>query len=409
MRRMLRLALFCLLPMPVWAQPLALSLDAALHRALGRPEVMRQVEAARAEGAGLEQLAARWPNPEFSVDQEQVSGGGSETTERIYALSQTFDVSGERPLRRQAAAAAARVRQAQVSELTHGIREQVRTRYFEALYAQHQTRTLDGWLARLAQLTDDLLAQVERGEASRYDYQRLAQTRLAFSARQMRAEAGSKRQLARLRVLVGLPKGTELRLTDELVPPAPPTLAALRDAADRHPELTRLAALRDQTRLDARTERRAVVPDPRFTLGRKTVRGSGLDEDGYVLGLSLPLPVFDRHSGQVAIASARAADRDAEYLLTRATHIYGMEADWMAYVQLRERLVTQIAAAEASAEALVSAAEAGYAGAEQGVLELADAYEVALSTLLDSLALAHEARVAHSELVAHLHGDHPHD
>lgn len=399
--------LIALVPMQASAQSLSLSLQAALDRALNRPEVTQQFQSLRSEGEGLEQIASRWSNPEFSFDQEDVSGGGSESTERIYSLSQTFDISGERTLRREAAAAAKRAKQSEVAVRAHDIRDEVRTRYFEALYAQRQVQTLDDWVERIARLTRDLRTQVERGEASRYDLQRLEQTRLAFSAEQSRAQATRTRQRARLLALVGLPVSSDITLTEDLIPPPAPALEVLRESADRHPELNKLAAQRDEARLSARAEQRATLPDPSISVGAKTVTGTGPDQDGYVLGLSLPLPLFDRRNGQAGIAAARAADRNAEYHLIRTTHLAEIEADRAAYVQLRERLLAQVNASETSAESLVTAAEAGYAGAEQSVLELADAYEVALNTLLDVLALTFEARTAHSELVTHLHGDHP--
>jgi cobalt-zinc-cadmium efflux system outer membrane protein len=396
-----------LVPIQASAQSLPLSLQAAFDRALSRPEVTQQFQSLRSEGEGLEQIASRWSNPEFSFDQEEVSGGGTETTERTYSLSQTFDISGERTLRREAAAAAKRAKKSEVAVRAHDIRNEVRTRYFEALYAQRQVRTLDDWVERIARLTSDLRKQVERGESSRYDLQRLEQTRLAFSGEQSRAQATSTRQRARLLALVGLPVSSHITLTEDLIPPPAPALEALREVADRHPELNKLAALRDEAQLSARAERRAALPDVGVSLGVKTVSGTGPDEDGYVLGLSVPIPLFDRRNGQAGIAAARAADRNAEYHLIRTRHLAEIEADRAAYVQLRERLLAQIGAAETSAESLVTAAEAGYAGAEQSVLELADAYEVALNTLMDVLALTFEARTAHSELIAHLHGDHP--
>ncbi len=405
----LSVLLIGLVPMQAAAQSSSLSLQAALDRALNRPEITQQFQSLRSEGEGLEQIASRWSNPEFSFDQEDVSGGGSDTTERVYSLSQTFDISGERTLRREAGVAAKRAKQSEVAVRAHAIRDEVRARYFEALYAQHQVQTLDDWVERIARLTGDLRTQVERGEASRYDLQRLEQTRLAFSAEQSRAQATGTRQRARLLALVGLPVSSNITLTEDLIPPPAPALEALRESADRHPELNKLAALSDEARLSARAEQRAALPDLGVSFGVKTVSGTEPSQDGYVLGLSVPLPLFDRRDGQAGIAAARAADRNAEYHLIRTAHLAEIEADRAAYVQLREHLLAQVNAAETSAESLVTAAEAGYAGAEQSALELADAYEAALNTLMDMLALSFEARTAHSELVTHLHGDHPHD
>ncbi|MCG7915710.1 MAG: TolC family protein [Candidatus Thiodiazotropha weberae] len=406
---LLPVLLISFVPMQASAQSLSLSLDTAFDQALNRNEITQQFEALRMEGISMEQIASRLPNPEFSFDQEEVSGGGSETTERVYALSQTLDISGERTFRYKAATAAKRAKQSEVALRAHDIRNEVRARYFEALYAQRQARTLDEWLERIASLTSDLRTQVERGEASRYDLQRLEQTRLGFSAMQSRAQATVTRQRARLLALVGLPVSSNVTLTEDLVPPPAPTLEALHEAAERHPELNMLSALSDEARFSARAERRAALPDLNVSLGVKTIRGTGANEDGYVLGLSVPLPLFDRRNGQTGIAAARAADRNAEYHLIRIKHLAEIEADRAAYVQLREHLLSQISAAETSAESLVTAAEAGYAGAEQSVLELADAYEVALNTLMDLLSMTFEARTAHSELVTHLHGDHPND
>lgn len=222
----------------------------------------------------------------------------------------------------------------------------------------------------------------------------------AFDVRISRAHASRQRSLAQLAYLLGedTDAATLQRLSGDLMPEEPPPLQTLLQGVTNHPQLQNLQAQAQASELTAQAESRAAIPDVTLGVGRKELTEFGQSSDGNLISLSVNIPLFDRNQGKRAKAKAAARTSSAEYQLTLAELRGEIRGRWL---QLRELLLSakQFRNTNAnSTEQLVHAAEAGYRGAEVGVLELVDAYENALDAEIRVFELQKQARDAQVDL-----------
>lgn len=123
------------------------------------------------------------------------------------------------------------------------------------------------------------------------------------------------------RVATGL-AATEQAATDKVAAePRPFTLPTLDDALERaraeRPELRAAAAALDAARLRRTAERLATLPEIGLTGGMKTTNGI----TGAVIGVTVPIPLFDRNGGARELAAgelriAEAHRREVESAIT---------------------------------------------------------------------------------------------
>ena len=119
---------------------------------------------------------------------------------------------------------------------------------------------------------------------------------------------------------------------------------------------------------------------------------SALSDRGTTISLTVPIPLFNRgqHDGTLAKAQAAVAtSRHEAQLLSARAEIEAAYRDVMRRREAEERY-RQLA----DTEELVRTAEIAYDEGEKSILELLDAYQVALNVRTRSLALAAYARKA---------------
>lgn len=369
----------------------------SLRIGLARVEVTDLARGHIGEAEADAQEAGLWANPTLEYSRDQ-SRNGTGVQEETWQLSQPFDFSGRRGLKRgageqrvAAAEADARLYRAErTSEIRHS--------FFQLLLRERQLVALDGWVNRFADIERVVGKLRAAGEVSGYDLRRLARERQAVNAR--RAE--TRAELARIReqfaALLGADLAAYAGTSGHLQPDAPAGLETLLGKLDTRPDLAALGARATAADLDGRAAARGWMPE--VTLGVGTKRGDyGFGHETLTsFSAAIPLPVFDRQQPGERRAAAQAMAARAEYRLARSR----------AEGQLRglHRQVTQLAAAadhyrrEAVAPSadLVRIAEAAYRAGESTVLELLDAYKGTLEAETTALDLEWKAREARIEL-----------
>lgn len=252
------------------------------------------------------------PNPEIEMTAENF-GGSSETSgfgsaETTLQIAQTIELGGKRAARRESARDERRaVRLAFADERLSAARD-ARLAYVEVARAQRSVENaadrVDAAREAAATLADDAAAVAAA---------RVETRQVEIELRHARAE------LKRARHDLAAMWGNEPEFTgvvdtlDQL--PALPPIDELLDRTASHPHVAaaRAAVAAAETGRDlARAE---AVPDLTPSFGARRFHES--DETAFVVGLSLPLPLFDRRSGerraaQIRVRQAREALRSAE-------------------------------------------------------------------------------------------------
>ena len=290
---------------------------------------LRALREAAAAAAGRERQAGAWLNPTFAYGHERTSRGGATNAQHIAQLEQPLELGGQRGARRQAArlrreAAEWRLAAAQ-SRLDHDV-----TRAYALAIAADRRAALAAQAAEAFVEAERVSARrLAAGDVSGYADRRLKLEAARYAAQ--RAVAALARRTARLE-LAALLTSAPNTLADRLVLTDSTLLTALagtaaphlrtapaadslqRIARTRRADLRALALQQEALAAEARLAGRERIPVPTIAAGYKTeeAAGGGDGFNGFVAGLSLPLPLWDRRGGAVQAAEAEARRADAE-------------------------------------------------------------------------------------------------
>jgi cobalt-zinc-cadmium efflux system outer membrane protein len=333
---------------------------------------------------------------------------GGRSTESSIQVFQTFDISGRRELRREAAGNRLDAARFDEQDRRLGVVIEVRRLFGEALYRQQHRAALIDWIKRIDSAVGIVTKLAGAGEASGYDRRRLEREAQTVRARVASAAADYSRAREVLRGLTGEPAALAAALDGTLMPDASPSLASMQRALRQRPDLASLhsqAAAFDRERSAAE---RAWVPDVTLGLGHKRIDELNRADSGVMLALSMPIPVFDRGQAGEQRARAKANILRAEQTLKLARSEAELSGIWQQAEGLRKAAEAFRRESLGSSRDLTRIAEAAYRAGEGGVLELLDAYRAELEVETTALDLELRARLARIELDA-LSGEKTHE
>jgi cobalt-zinc-cadmium efflux system outer membrane protein len=339
-------------------------------------------------------LAARaYPNPELSYSREQTFGS-SGTAENYLVVSQTLDIGNRRRLRGEAGDLRAEAARLDGGRTVLAAAAEARLRFYELLARQLRVAAFERWTAQVGEALSIVTRREKGGEAAGYDRKRLEREAALANARLATARAEAERARTQLRAVMG--NGAVAVVAGTLLPvDGPPSIDELRARGAKRPELRALDRLVDATDLERKAAAKWWVPEPRLELGWKGISfEAGGRSDGFVAGVSLALPLWDRSRGATitALGEARAArGRHALLELDLAAQLDGLRAE---AVQLRS-IAIDFEKSTISAD-LLRMTSRGYEAGELTLLELLDAYRGAQedeATAIDMELAARRARI----------------
>ncbi len=261
-----------------------------------------------------------YPNPAVGIEAEDVPADGMRVDQgesRVF-VSQPLVIGDRRRTARRLGRAETDVDVQAVRVLLHELQARIRSTYVELAYLAAHERLLTAWIAevearqRLAgERADAGAAPPSEAQRIMVEYELLVQERERVVQRQAAGRA-------RLEALLGVNALPHERLKPALV--EPDALPAVDNARNlllsRHPELHRhrLAIAAAETR--ETHERSLRVPDPE--IGIAYSRNHAHDENLVQLGISIPMPAFDRRQGHIAAARSEVeANRSAASAVER--------------------------------------------------------------------------------------------
>jgi len=382
----------------------ALTRSKAVRSALGDdPGIAAAREGARAAEASVRQAGAR-ANPTLDVQLEDFGGtdsfSGTGSAQATYSLSQEFSLGGDRRARKRAAeqnAVAAGIR-AGLSRAD--LQEAVELAFVEAQAAEALAKIAE---ARVA-TAKDLSAAVARRVAAARDPAAagsraaagLAEAEAAMTTAAARANAAK----AMLASYWGGPSNISIDLQsferpDQRNEGGGPT----PDIALAEAERARASALID-------VERARQAPDPSVRAGFRQLRET--HSSAFVVGFSVPLPIWNRNSGAIAAARAEASRADYEVKarareLAResvllASQLDAARAEIAAYA---ERVIPRTERAEA--EALSAYAQGGLSTID--VLDAQAALAEARERQVAALLMFHRSEIRLARLTGAMSAD----
>lgn len=285
-----------------------LTLRDALRLALLRnPELkVYSLEIRAREAQALQ--ASLWPNPEVEVEVENFGGRGAtrgmQAAESTLLLSQLIELGGKRKKRTDVARFEGQLAAWDYEAQKLAVFTRVLQAYVDVLAAQEKVALQEELLEVGEKFLETIRQRVKAGRTSPAEAYR-AEVELEFTRVELK-KARQELRAARKR-LVSLWGAREARFEKvagnlEQLKPVPP-LARLEALLEQNPELARWATERRLQQTVVALEKANRIPDPSIGLGYRQLNDEA--DQAFVVGLSLPLPVFDRNQGGIQEALLR--------------------------------------------------------------------------------------------------------
>lgn len=358
-----------------------------------------QVAVTRAEATAR----AMYGNPSFSYSRE---GAG---LTQFFQVEQMLPLTGRIGILRQTVAPAVGAAEAEADGLVWQLRAEVRLTFYRLLALQGREGVLDATLKDMQEVIRVLAMREKEGEGSRFD--RLRGERELVEIRAELASVHAQASQARGRLLEFLPQGTEIASVEGAVMPLEdlPALAdLLARAVAARAELRADNQLVARLRLEQQAAGRLRYPEPVVSAGVK--RADVLDfsqagrapaeraQNGAVVGITIPIPSFNR--GQLEVtrlqaeqarveAHRRALEHQIRQQVTGALQTLALRRD--ALQSYRRELGTRN-------EDLLTIAQAAYQEGQASILELLDVLRLQRQSQQRMIEFGAAAREAQIEL-----------
>ena len=284
-----------------------LSLRHALALTLARnPELAAFSQEVRANEAAILQ-AEVLPNPVLELGAENLANSRlREDGDRTLSLGfgQLIELGGKRAARVRLAESGRDVASWEYEAKRLEVLAAAAQRFVQVLAGQQGVVLAAESLKLAAQVADAVGKRVQAGKVSPVEE---TKAQLALAAARVESEQ-AKRQLAaarqRLSAMWGIaaPRFSQAAGELEQIPAIPP-YEQLAERARENPELARWDAEAVRRRAGIEAERAKAVGD--ITVSAGVRRFSQFDDHALVLGLSIPLPVFDQNRGGILEANRR--------------------------------------------------------------------------------------------------------
>jgi cobalt-zinc-cadmium efflux system outer membrane protein len=377
-----------------------LTLEHALALA-SRHELRLKASGLRAEAARARiGDASRLPNPILIASEENFGGGlGGSHREATLAIGQVFELGGDRGARRSAAEAEFRLATAESGLLGREARGVAAERFITAWSLQARIRRLVEAQLLTGQAIAAARARHRAGASPRLEVLRAETRAMAQAAERQRAE--SELNLARHELALSW-GATEVTFDSLVAPDHAPAVpeAEWQARLQTHPELSRASAT--EAIAGARVQAALAARAPDLTLTAGVRRLEEVPGTGFLVGVELPLPLWNRGSGGVASArmellasgaERRATEQRLQFTLAAATERIRLAGAAFDTLRLRVR-----PAREQLVDELLRGYRAGRVSYLDLVAEQGNLLETELA-LIDAEADAWRARLRLDQLV----------
>jgi cobalt-zinc-cadmium efflux system outer membrane protein len=361
--------------------------EAAFVAELEGKDLRLVLAAARISAAQAEVTAARArPNPSLSIEREEPYVDGSGLPTNYLRLAVPFDISGRRGQRVKAAEAGVRAATSDAARSRLELIIAALRLFDDCAHARMQVELLTTSRASLVRGVEIARQRGKTGDASGYEVQRFELELAGYDDDLASARIELRRARIQLATLVGRTGELDASSTLELPASVPPVESLLARATGRGD--LRAAQLREEAaRRSLSAAGRGWVPTPTLTAGAVTADLGDQTGTGYVAGLSLTIPIFDRGQGERARAAAerQLAEAEARQLQRQIPGTVQLAHDTLvARIEQARRLATgQLD----RLDTILRAAETAFREGDASVVEMLDAHRAARAVRLRALEL----------------------
>ena len=291
-----------------------ITLRHALSLALmNNPELAASGWRVRAAEAREQQAGLR-PNPEIEAEMGEVAGGGDrrgfDAAEVSLALGQLIELGGKRARRRKLAALESSLEAWDYEAKRLDVFTDAARAFVEVLAAQERLALSEDSLRLAEQVFEAVSERVKAGKVPRLEGTKAG---VVLSISRIELERTKRDLDAKRKSLAAIwgsiaPKFARAEGSFETIHEVPP-LEQLINQVEGNPDIARWEIEMAQRQAALELEKAARIPDVEISAGMQ--RYSETNDGAYSLGLSVPLPFFDRNQGGISEARhnlAKAAE-----------------------------------------------------------------------------------------------------
>ncbi len=373
--------------------------DALLAGLRNSPEL----KAYSLEIRALEALALQaglMSNPNLGLELENILGStresrGFRSVETILELSQLIELGGKRAARRRVAELEGELAAWDFEAKRLEVYTRIHESFLDVLAAQETLKLAERQAERALKTKESVRRQVETGKVSPIEETRAA---LDLSSRRVEVDLARESLASARRRLAsrwGDANPTFERALGNLADPEPvPFWDSLAAMVDENISVARWAVEMSRRGAELKLERKRRIPNLEVAVGVKHMNDT--DDHAFVVGLSIPLMVYDRNQGAIEAARLRVEKAELEFeaekrvVLRALVEAYGRLTEAQAAVKrIRDESL-------AASEETLAAITEGYRLGKFDLLETLDAqrsqFEVRQQHQ-EALANYHKARV----------------
>lgn len=295
-----------------------LTLEQAIEIATRHHPDLAEATALVDAGQGRVEQAGRYPNPEAIVRMESAPFNGRTTRDTEYLGGLGFTIPlGNRRSRAMVVEQGNQARlEFEVEARRLALRQRVHSAFAMALYQEEAGRIRNDLLTAAQQAVDITRARLEAGDAIPTDVARVELELVSARAERERSEVFRKQALGALSLVMGSPEvpvqSVHGSLTSTFEVPA---LEELAFQLGHHPALAAAAADLSSKVGGIAWAKASRIPDLKAELLYHRIESERMD--AFDVGLSLPLPLFDRGRGRLVEAEGLRNAAEARLRFTR--------------------------------------------------------------------------------------------
>ncbi len=325
------------------------------------------------------------PNPEIEVETENFAGSGVyngfNAAETKLELSQLIELGGKRAKRRSYAALSRDLAQWDYEVTRADVVARTRLAFMNLLFAQERLSLMRKLLHLADQVLQTTSERVKAGKISPMEEIKAEVDRSASLIDVKHAEFDLKVAKRKLSSTWGGTVPTFGEASGRLGDLLPiPSLDELQRMVSRNPDVERWAVAVAQHRAGVDLEEARGVPDLTVRLGAK--HHNEVDDTAFVMGVSIPIPIFDRNQGATLEARDKLARSKEESRAVRLRVVNTMAETYQKLSRAHMEATDLLKNVLPRADAAFKASEEGFRNGKFDYLSLLDAQRTLVSVNL---------------------------
>jgi cobalt-zinc-cadmium efflux system outer membrane protein len=296
-------------------------------------------------------VAREFPNPSFSHSTARIGSYENSTTagnglwsrnyDTIFAVNQLIEIGGKRHDRQSSARAGVTGARARFYDARRLLDQGVAKAYIAALLAGENARILNESAGMLHHEVEIARIRLKAGDISDSDEKQIENNADVFDLQAKSAEAAAIQARIALEILLGTaqPAGNWVSSDTlaQLASASPPADESTTNAA--RPDVLAAEAAWQQSKSDLQLQKAMRIPDPTFQVGEEhNPPGGGPPQDTLLVGVSFPLPLWNRNRGAINAAQATVDQNTLALEKAKAQAASDIANARIAYEEASERL-----------------------------------------------------------------------